>query len=364
MAISTRVGEIVRIGDISSRGFPTTATLKKPDGSVATLQPTPHRSDLVEMEFTCTHEGTHELSYRHTTSGVEFDDSLLNIEVYRPWSLTQKFGEYGSGVGQLWDPWGVTVNAKGDCMVTDSRNNRIVIFDAEGRSKNVWRFDNLEKDFFPRQVAIAANKLHFITDGSRWLGVGNNHVVVCDENGRFIRSFGQQQLQNPCGIAVDSDKGIAYVVDNCDHRVQLFNIFNGGHIKHFSSKGNEKGKLDSPRYIALNNKGQVLITDCNNHRIQVFTADGEFLFTFGDQNESIGGLNYPEGIAVDTDGNVYVCDCSNDRVVKFDDRGRFICRIDSSQDDLRQPAGIDVTMEVLPKAVVVDYGNDCVKVYQ
>ena len=54
-----------------------------------------------------------------------------------------------------------------------------------------------------------------------------------------------------------------------------------------------------------------------NHRVQKFTKDGQFITAFGEYGSDKGQLNMPWGIAVDDEGSVYVADWRNDRVQKF-----------------------------------------------
>ncbi len=44
----------------------------------------------------------------------------------------------------------------------------------------------------------------------------------------------------------------------------------------FGKEGSGKGHFDLPRDIACERTGKVYVADCDNHRIQVFTAEGKF----------------------------------------------------------------------------------------
>ena len=58
--------------------------------------------------------------------------------------------------------------------------------------------------------------------------------------------------------------------------------------------------------IACDSTGKVYVTDRDNNRIQVFTAEGKFLRMFGQRGQGRGELHSPIGIAIDTSGIVYV----------------------------------------------------------
>lgn len=48
--------------------------------------------------------------------------------------------------------------------------------------------------------------------------------------------------------------------------------------------------------------------------LQVYNADGEFLFKFGSHGEGNGQFNAPTGVAVDSNGNIIVADWGNSRI--------------------------------------------------
>lgn len=54
--------------------------------------------------------------------------------------------------------------------------------------------------------------------------------------------------------------------------------------------------------------------DSSDFLIQVYSADGEFLFKFGSHGEGNGQFNAPTGVAVDANGNIIVADWGNSRI--------------------------------------------------
>ena len=59
------------------------------------------------------------------------------------------------------------------------------------------------------------------------------------------------------------------------------------------------------------------VTESHNHRISVFTCEGEFLTSFGSKGSGPGRFTDPCGIAVDKNGVVYVSDISNNHLQLF-----------------------------------------------
>ena len=86
-----------------------------------------------------------------------------------------------------------------------------------------------------------------------------------------------------------------------------------------------------------------------NHRIQKFTADGEFAASFGSPGTGRGELGRPSGVAVDPEGDVYICDWSNNRVQVVAADGRFVTSLIGDARELSHWA--KMTVEANPDAV-------------
>ena len=52
----------------------------------------------------------------------------------------------------------------------------------------------------------------------------------------------------------------------------------------------------------------VYVSEQDNHRISMFTTEGQFVTSFGREGAGPGEFNRPQGLAVDNNGVVYVCD--------------------------------------------------------
>ncbi len=101
--------------------------------------------------------------------------------------------------------------------------------------------------------------------------------------------------------------------------------------------------LLTPRAIATDARGRIVIADTGNHRVVVLNSDGELLFTIGSlcrlgEGEAGGCIdpdgsgrrllgdgqfNEPWGVAVDSAGNIYVADTWNGRIQVFNESGLF-----------------------------------------
>ena len=69
------------------------------------------------------------------------------------------------------------------------------------------------------------------------------------------------------------------------------------------------------------------VADWGNDRILRFSADGEFVATYGSSGTGDGKLQRPSGVAVDERGYIYIADWGNERVQVLDPEGRFLQKL-------------------------------------
>jgi len=102
----------------------------------------------------------------------------------------------------------------------------------------------------------------------------------------------------------------------------------------------------------------VYVVDSNNHRIQAFTYDGDFVFEFGKYGSGAGEFKYPYGIA--NDGTyLYVTDSGNNRVQVFDLKGNYIYEFGNGF--LSNPKGIVIYNNYL--IAVANYDSDNISLF-
>ena len=139
-------------------------------------------------------------------------------------------------------------------------------------------------------------------------------------------------LRSPYGVAQDAT-GNVYVADSRDNRVRRVGL--DGNITTIAGTGvagfsgdigpATKAKLDSPRAIRLDGKGNLYIADYYNSRVRkVALSTGVITTVAGSGDFRAAGDNGParqagldtDDIAVDGDGNLYIADFFNNRIRK------------------------------------------------
>ena len=89
------------------------------------------------------------------------------------------------------------------------------------------------------------------------------------------------------------------------------------------------GGVRGPSGVAINQRGEVVVTECDGHCVSVFSPNGEKLRSFGIRGSGQGQFDWPCGVAVDSEGNILVADGHNDRIQKFTAEGQFLAAVDT-----------------------------------
>jgi len=182
-----------------------------------------------------------------------------------------------------------------------------------------------EKRFqYPRGVAIGPNDEVIVVDKD------NGEVIILDKNLNLISVFGQgsgdSKLDDPIGIAASCD--IIAVSGFSNHVIKKFSL-QGELISKFGSHGSADGQFNHPQGPSFNSKGLLYVVDHGNCRIQVFNKNNNFLFKFGSQGCNPGQFMKLRYIAIDSSDLVYATDqwshCSGISV--FSEHGNFIRKV-------------------------------------
>ena len=87
------------------------------------------------------------------------------------------------------------------------------------------------------------------------------------------------------------------------------------------------GGILEPFGVAVNKRGEVIVTEREGHCVSIFTPSGEKLRSFGTHGSGQGQFEDPRGVTVDNDGNILVADRSNNRIQKFTADGQFLTAV-------------------------------------
>jgi hypothetical protein len=105
-----------------------------------------------------------------------------------------------------------------------------------------------------------------------------------------------------------------------EQQVRVFSL-DGDFIRSFESKSSKAGNLILAARFAIDEDGDIFVTDSDTNMVHIFSNDGEFLMLFGDSPVTV--LDCPQFICA-RDSFVYVSDKGNSRITIFDRSGQLI----------------------------------------
>jgi sugar lactone lactonase YvrE len=218
-------------------------------------------------------------------------------------AIQLNFGFAGDGgaatSASLAGPAGIAVDSKGQLYIATYADNRIRKVDTTG---NISTF------------------------------AGNSGYGFAGDGGPAVNA----QLSAPRGISLDSS-GNLYFADRWNNRVRKISGANISTIAG-NGQGNFGGdngqataaQLSSPDGIAIDNAGNVYVSDLLNNRVRMISPGGTISTVAGNGNSGFSGdgglatsaqLSQPAGLAVDAAGNLYIADSNNAAVRKVTPAG-------------------------------------------
>jgi len=236
------------------------------------------------------------------------DTSDTGEEIVAPEYLYSISGPEGDEM--LEKPIGVAVTADDRVFVVDVKSRVVRAFTLEG--DYLFSFSAVESDKgdalkLPARVAIGPDGNVWVTD--RRL---RSIFVFSPEDGSFVREFIPNsditETWGPLALAFDPE-GNLYVADvgkSKEHKIVAFDsagneIARWGTTVQANKMTESPGGFFYPNGIAFSEAGEVVVSDMNNHRVQVFSPTGEFI-------RILSTAGSPQGVAIDPDQRLYVVD--------------------------------------------------------
>lgn len=265
-------------------------------------------------------------------------------------------------------PMSVAVDPGGKVYISDTSNNRVLVFNtitqndqtainvigaSDFTSKNTARTIDDKRMFSPGGIDFTgtsgSNLKVFISDTDL------NRVLVFNEitgdNQAADKVIGQtdfvssgfatsdKTLANPTGVATDSN-GKIYIADKGNNRVLIWNgpITGNGQAANFvmgqswfnsNGSGLSDSQFNQPYDVATNDDNTLFISDSSNNRILIYTdpivqnsqsADrviGQERYTANVTGLSSTQYNSPLGISTCNSSHLYVADTNNNRIMAY-----------------------------------------------
>ena len=287
----------------------------------------------------------HELSLVQLSSCVEFvEGSLQSGTQEEVLSLKRQVTERARHMASNLDPKQLQLGRKqvlsvacADLSSACSAVGKVDLRQQQCQGTHVKTIGGVKR---PRNIAFATTGEIVVCEQNV------NYVSVFDSHYKHIRSFGntgseERKLNAPLGVAVSADNTVFVAANHC---VKKFTL-EGQFIASVGSYGSGRLQFKFPWAIAYNGtNNKVYVCDTDNHRITILNTDLTFHGSFGCEGSDPGQFNTPISITVDLKGNVLVVDSYNHRIQVFDASGHFLSVITPTTPEQRIQKSIGVSV--------------------
>lgn len=151
-------------------------------------------------------------------------------------------------------------------------------------------------------------------------------IIVFDGKGKYLRSWGRGFFANPHGLRADREDNI-WAVDNEHHQVYKFTR-EGKLLQTWGVKGQigtDDKTFNRPTDIAFASNGDFYVADgYGNSRVVHCDKTGKYVRAWGKRGSAPGEFHIPHTIAIDSQDRVYVSDRENNRIQIFTADGKFL----------------------------------------
>ncbi|MGH9719406.1 MAG: peptidyl-alpha-hydroxyglycine alpha-amidating lyase family protein [Bryobacteraceae bacterium] len=162
------------------------------------------------------------------------------------------------------EPTGIAFTPGGEFYVSDGYvNSRVIKFNRDGEYLTHWGKKGAADGEFnlSHDVALDGRGRVYVADRT------NERVQVFDANGKFLSKW--TGLGAPWGLAYSRRDNSIFMADGLNNRVLKLNL-DGQILGVLGSFGKAPGKFDFAHHIAVDSAGAVYVAEIKNWRVQKF----------------------------------------------------------------------------------------------
>lgn len=151
--------------------------------------------------------------------------------------------------------------------------------------------------------------------------------------GPFEGRDGYARLRSPFDSVLDNNGNVytinlSHFLTKTDSQTKETEIFAGANASGDQDGTGVNARFNSPRYLAFDGSDYIYLTDYNNNKIKRVNIHTAAVETFAGSSAGFANgpkgtarFNRPSGIAIDNGGNLYISDTSNRRIRMIDTNG-------------------------------------------
>ena len=197
-------------------------------------------------------------------------------------------------------PWGIALH-RDNIYVTDSMSDAVFHFKMEQQIRHVATFgsgkgSSDEQLSHPRSLTVS-------TDGDVLVAELNNHrIKILDQSLRHKRHVTHQSMKNPRDVKLTRDE--MYVL--CVSSPCILVLSHAGEMTRSLVTRGDEMQMSVAWFFCLDAEQNLLISDDGAHDVKIFSKDGTYLHTVGQEGHARGMLYQPMGIALTRDLNLVI----------------------------------------------------------
>lgn len=201
----------------------------------------------------------------YATDGVSDRVTVLDSRLQAVSEINPPYRALDFADGQL---TGMAAGSYGELYIADQVNAVVYRFDASGAFISVISGEGVQWAHMRRPMGLACDN----HDGSIFVcDPGDRRVLVFDNSGAPVRSFGESDLREPVAVAID-DHGQVYVADPTVQAVMIFT--REGHL--IGRIDGEQLQLDdfgAPSDVAIDNEFLLIVDPAHGRVLRIRLAD-------------------------------------------------------------------------------------------
>ncbi len=162
------------------------------------------------------------------------------------------------------EPTGIAFAPNGDFYVSDGYvNSRVVKYNKDGEHILHWGSKGQGDGQFNLVHDVVLDQQGHVYVADRT----NERIQIFDANGKFLNKW--THVGAPWGLAYSKKESAIYMSDGVNNRVVKLSL-NGEVLGKLGSFGKAPGRLDFAHHIAVDSEGSIYVVEIKNWRVQKF----------------------------------------------------------------------------------------------
>ena len=295
--------------------------------------------------------GLHDITVE--VNGKPLTGSPWRVQVTgHQYKALHSFGSRGKGPGTFRGPCHIAVSEKtGNIAVADCGNDGVQLFDSELKYLTTIgdKGPCAERIKNPVSVAFAASGDVIVIHSEAF---EPKEMFLFTEHGQFIKHI-SQHLIDPLSVSVRTD-GHMIVSDWGDKSVKVLAPDGTELLQSFSAPD-----CDASPWFVVCHQDMFFVSYLLANRVKVFSKEGLFLYDIGSEGSGDGQLSGPDGLVIDNFNNLIVCDCGNNSLQVFSLDGKFVNKV---TEGIKSPHSVAFSKD--GTVLVCDFDKHCIHVFQ